>query len=238
MSMPQPSSASSAGNRLLARLPWDEHQRVLGRGQQVLLDFKRVLYQPHAPLDYAYFMNVGVTSMLTIMEDGNGIEVATLGSEGVVGLPIFLGNTTCPLKFIVQVAGTALRMRADVLREETKGDNPFRRLLVLYHAAFLKQISQSVACNGLHTVQQRCCRWLLMTHDRVDGNVFLLTHEFLSEMLGVRRSSVTEVLHPLRERGLINTHRGQIEMVDRPGVEALVCECYRSVNEEFDRLFG
>jgi CRP-like cAMP-binding protein len=196
-----------------------------------------VLYQPNQPIEDAMFPLEGVVSMLTIMKDGTGIEVATIGNEGMVGLPIILGPQLASSRFIVQVPGSGLRMSAEILREETRRDTPLRRVLVLYHAAFLKQISQSVACNGLHTVEQRCCRWLLMTRDRVTQESFPLTHEFLAEMLGVRRSSVTEVLHPLRAKGLLQAHRGRIEILDRPGLEALACECYASVNDEYSRLF-
>ena len=129
-------------------------------------------------------------------------------------------------------------MRADVLHEECEQDGPLRRLLIRYNTAYSTQVSYSVACNGLHKVEKRCCRWLLMTQDRVGSNVLPLTHEFLAIMLGVQRSSLTEVLHPLKERGLISNGRGTIQVLDRPGLEATSCECYRSVKEEFVRLFG
>jgi CRP-like cAMP-binding protein len=225
-------------NKLLALLPWDEYQRILGRVKLVRLDYKQVLYEPGIRIEYAYFPQEGVTSMVTVMNDGAGIEVATIGSEGMVGLPIFLGDAQTPTRFIVQVPGTGLRMSAEVLREETRGDTALRKLLLLYHSAFIKQISQSVACNGLHSVLQRCCRWLLMTHDRVDADVFPITHEFLSQMLGVRRSSVTEVLHPLQEQGWIENGRGIVTIKNRAKLEAESCECYKSVNDEFTRLFG
>src|SRR5205809_3169862 len=122
---------------------------------------------------------------------------------------------------MVQVPGDGLRMRADVLKEEASQDGPLRRLLVLYNTAFSTQVSYSVACNGLHKVERRCCRWLLMTQDRVGSNVLPLTHEFLAIMLGVRRASVTDVLQPIQKRGLIQNCRGRIEITDRPGLESL-----------------
>jgi CRP-like cAMP-binding protein len=129
-------------------------------------------------------------------------------------------------------------MDASILKREAGKDGPLRRLLRRYNKAFLTQVSQSVACNGLHPIQQRCCRWLLITLDRMDSDVVPLTHEFLGIMLGVRRSSVTEVLGPLSEKGLINNSRGTITILDRAGLEKLSCECYRKVKNEFDRLLG
>ncbi len=225
-------------NQLLARLPQGEYQRLLPHLEAVPLAFKQVLYRARSSIDYAYFPNRGVTSALTIMEDGSAIEVATVGNEGVVGMLAFLGAKTSPNEVIVQVEGDGLRMPAEALHEEASRDGPLRRLLVLYQVAFHTQVSQSVACNGLHSVQKRCCRWLLMTHDRVQADVMPLTHEFLAVMLGVQRSSVTEVLQPLQEQGLIRNSRGRITVVDRAGLEAASCECYRSVKDEFDRLFG
>jgi CRP-like cAMP-binding protein len=226
------------GNRLLARLLPQEYQRLLPLLRLVPLDFKQVLYEPRSPIAYAYFPNRGVVSAVTLMKGGTVIEVATVGNEGVVGLTAFFGDEESPNRMIVQVPGEALRMGSDALRAETSRDSPLRRLLVRYHTAFLMQLSQAVACNGLHQVQQRCCRWVLMTHDRVLSDEFPLTHEFLSHMLGVRRMSVTDVLKPLQDAGLIHNHRGRITVLDRPGLEAAACECYRSVQEAFDRLLG
>jgi len=225
-------------NRLLARLPHDEFQRLLPNLRSVNLEFKLILYEPRALIDYAYFPERGVVSQLTVMENGSGIEVATIGNEGMVGLPVLYGNSEISSRLVVQVPATALRMSAAVLRAETIGDTPLRRLLLLYNGAYLTQVSQSVGCNGLHSVPRRCCRWLLMTHDRVDGDEFPITHDFLSQMLGVRRSSVTEVLQPLHEDGLIRYRRGSMTVLDRQGLEAASCECYRIVQDEFLRLLG
>jgi CRP-like cAMP-binding protein len=229
---------TSPRNRLLARLPKDEFQRILPSLVPVTLAFKRVLNEPGSSFDYAYFLNEGVVSQLTVMEDGSGIEVATIGREGIVGVSILFGIDTSSSRLVVQVPGTALRMTAAVLRAETRGDTSLRRLLFLYNGAFLTQVAQAVGCNGLHSVARRCCRWLLMTHDRVPGDAFPITHDFLAQMLGVRRSSVTEVLKPLHEDGLIRYHRGNMTVLDRQGLEAASCECYRIVQDEFQRLFG
>ncbi|HVC97453.1 MAG TPA: Crp/Fnr family transcriptional regulator [Pirellulales bacterium] len=230
--------AAPHGNRLLARLPAEEYERLLPRLQVVPLELKQVLYQARSPIDHAYFPNRGVVSALTVMEGGRAIEVATIGDEGMVGLPLIVGAKTTANRMIVQVPGDALRMAEDVLREEVSRDSALRRLLTLYHTAFFAQVSQAVACNGLHSVYQRCCRWLLMTQDRAHSDVFPMTHEFLAEMLGVRRSTVSEVLEPFQEKGLIRYSRGKFTVLDRDGLTAGSCECYRSINEEFARLFG
>ena len=229
--------AATPVNQLLARLSRQEYQRLAPHLKVVPLVLKHVLYEAQAPIDYAYFPNRGVVSALTVMEDGRAIEVATIGDEGMVGLPLLVGSTTSANRFIVQVPGEALRMPEAVLREHVSRDGPLRRLLVLYHTAFLAQISQAVACNGLHSVHQRCCRWLLMTLDRAHVDVFPMTHEFLAEMLGVRRSTVSEVLEPFQAQGLIRYSRGKCTVLDREGLKAGSCECYRRINEEFKRLF-
>jgi CRP-like cAMP-binding protein len=236
----QPSRASSAqpANRLLACLPPADYQRLLPKLQAVPLPLKQVLYKAYARIDYLYFPTAGVVSAMTIMEDGSAIEVATIGNEGVAGLTAFSGGEISPNEVMVQVAGDALRVRAKTIQEQARQEGPLRRALALYHTAFQTQVSYAVACNGLHTVQKRCCRWLLMTADRVGGDMLPLTHDLLAIMLGVRRSTVTEVLQPLQVQGLIQNERGKVIVLDRPGLEAISCECYRRVKEEFARLFG
>jgi CRP-like cAMP-binding protein len=230
--------AAPPENRLLARLPPEEYQRLLPSLRLVPLAWKDVLYEARSPIDYAYFPNRGVVSALTVMEDGRAIEVATIGDEGMVGLPLLVGTKTTGIRMIVQVPGEALRVAEDVLREVVSRDSALRQLLVLYHTAFLAQVSQAVACNGLHSVHQRCCRWLLMTQDRAHSDVFPMTHEFLAEMLGVRRSTVSEVLQPFQEEGLIRYSRGKFTVLNRKGLKAGACECYGRINEEFERLFS
>jgi CRP-like cAMP-binding protein len=230
--------APPPGNRLLARLPVQEVRRLLPGLRAVPLEFGHVLYQPRSPIDHAYFPVEGVVSQVAVMEDGASIELATIGNEGMIGLPICFGVNSPAARSVVQVGGRALRMRAAALKEETSREGPLRRLLLRYGAAFLTQVSQSVACNGLHTVPRRCCRWLLMTHDRMQSDEFPLTHEFLAQMLGVQRSSLSEVLRPLQEAGLLRYRRGRVAIRDRAGLEAASCECYRAVKEEYDRLLG
>jgi CRP-like cAMP-binding protein len=228
-----------AKNLLLARLPPAEYQRLAARMRPVTLEFKQVLHKFRDPINFVYFPITGAASAVTIMENGSAIEVATIGNEGVVGHTVMdVDDDASPNDIIMQIKGDALRLEASVLKEEVEKEGPLRRLLLRYNKAFLTQISQSVACNGLHSIQQRCCRWLLITHDRMESDEVPLTHEFLGVMLGVRRSSVTEVLGPLHAKGLVDNSRGMITILDRPGLERLSCECYRKVQDEFDRLLG
>src|SRR4051812_35864284 len=229
---------AARGNRLLARLPEAEYRRLLPHLKSVQLAFKQVLYEPRSSIDYAYFPTGAVTSALTVMQDGSAIEVATVGDEGLVGHSAANGGKTSPNKVIVQIGDGGLRIEARALREEVARGAPLRELLTDYHAAFMAQVSQSVACNGLHRLEQRCGRWLLMTRDRVHSDDLRLTHEFLGIMLGARRASVTDVLGPLQEAGLVRSHRGRISILDRAGLEARTCECYRAVKDEYDRLLG
>jgi CRP-like cAMP-binding protein len=229
---------AARGNQLLARLPADEFHRLFPDPRPVALEFKHVLYEPRALIDFAYFPSIGVVSQVTLMENGAVIELSTVGNEGMIGLPISLGIAESSSKAVVQVAGRALRLPAARLKDEVSRDTPLRTLLLRYAGVFLFQISQGVACNGLHSVHQRCCRWLLMTHDRVEGDEFPITHEFLAQMLGVRRPSITDVLQPLQKEGLLRYHRGRMVVLNRQGLEDSSCECYRTVKREFAQILG
>jgi CRP-like cAMP-binding protein len=206
--------------------------------QPVALGVKQVLYRTGAPIEGVYFLNRGSASAVTTMADGSAIEVATIGKEGMVGLGALRAGNTSANDVIVQITGDALRMDVDVLEQEVALDSPLRRVLRLYRTAFRTQISYSVVCNMAHSVQQRCCRWLLTTGDRVDAAELSLSHEVLGIMLGVRRASVTEVLRPLNKMGLVRNSRGSIIILDRGGLERLACHCYRRVKNEFDRLLA
>jgi CRP-like cAMP-binding protein len=236
--MPKFPPSGLSKNQLLNRLPPGDYQRLAPELKAVHLPVKQTLYRAYAPIDYAYFPVDGVISAMTIMDDGDAIEVATIGNEGVAGLTAFIGGETSPHEVMVQVEGDAMRISADALKKEADKDGALKKILGLYNVALQTQVGYSVACNGLHTIEKRCCRWLLMTQDRIDSDVLPLTHEFLSIMLGVRRSSVTEVLRPLQEQGLIDNGRGKVRVVNRKGLEAISCECYRRTKEEFARLFG
>lgn len=225
-------------NRLLAALPKEEYKRLLPNLESVSLEFKQVLYQPDELIRYVYFPTNSVISLLTIMEDGNIVEVGTVGNEGIAGLPVFLGAEKIPSQAISQIPGDAMRMRADVLKREVTPGSPLYTLLQRYTQGLLNQLAQSAACNRLHSIEQRFCRWLLMSQDRVESDRFILTQEFLSQMLGVRRASVNEVATTIQKAGIIRYSRGKMTICDRLGLEATACECYRVVKQEFDRLLG
>lgn len=229
-------SPHAAGNRLLANLPNDEFERLREFLEPVALDFERVVYEFGASIDSAYFPVSAVFSALTVMEDGTAIEVANVGNEGLVGHLAATVAVTSVNKVIVQIGGGAWRIDSRTLRAEVARSGALRELSNRYHAAFLSQVSQSVACNGLHRLEQRCCRWLLATQDRVGSDDLKLTHEFLAIMLGARRASVTEVLRPLQEADLVRSHRGRIIVLNRVGLEQRACECYRAVKNEYGRL--
>src|SRR4051794_41028519 len=212
----RPPTAAAPRNRFLARLPEPEFRRLLPLLQPVELRVKQVLYEPRGAIDYAYFPSEAVLSALTVMRDGNAIEVATVGNEGLVGHYGF-GGKTSPHRVVVQVGDGGHRIASRALQEEATRDGPLKGLLAAYHVAFMAQVSQSVACNGLHRLEQRCCRWLLMSRDRVGSDDIRLTHEYLAIMLGARRASVTDVLGPLQEAGLVRTHRGLIAILEGRG---------------------
>lgn len=230
-------SSSRRRNRLLARLPGSDYDRLVPMLEPVSLAIGQVLYEARGPIVYAYFPTGAVLSALTVMQDGNAIEVATVGNEGLAGY-FGTGGESSPHKVIVQVADGGLRIDARRLQAEGAREGPLHDLLTAYQLAFLTQVSQSVACNGLHRLGQRCCRWLLMTRDRVGSDELRLTHEYLSLMLGARRASVTEALRPLTEAGVVSSHRGHLTILDGAALEARACECYFVVRDEYDRLLG
>jgi CRP-like cAMP-binding protein len=231
---PQPHSP----NRLLAALSTPEYQRLRPHLEPVSLTFKQVLYEAHTPLAYAYFPHTGVVSMVTILADGTAIEVGMVGNEGMVGVPLLLGAERMPVRTFVQVPGEAVRVAAAAFRAAVSQPGPLLALLHRYTQALLVQLTQSSACNRAHPIAARCARWLLMTHDRMDTTQFPLTQEFLSQMLGVRRAGVSEVAAKLQKAGLIRYSRGQLTVVDRAGLEAAACECYRVIREEYARLLA
>jgi CRP-like cAMP-binding protein len=233
----RPPPAAQPRNRFLARLPDAEYRRLLLLLEPVELGLGQVLYEARGPIEHAYFPTDAVLSALTVMRDGDAIEVATVGHEGLVGHYGF-GGKTSPHKVVAQVPGGAVRIPSRALHEAAVADGPIKDLLTAYHVAFMAQVSQSVACNGLHRLEQRCCRWLLMSRDRVGSDEIKLTHEYLAMMLGARRASVTDALRPLQEAGLVRCERGVIVILDGAGLEARSCECYSVVRDEYRRLLG
>ena len=234
-----PATASRrSGNRLLDRLPAASYERLRPHLQATEFKTSQVFYEARDHIDEVYFPVNCVTSSVIFMENGTAIEVATIGREGALGLPALTLVPISPHRVFAQISGKALRIAADRFIAIAEKDDAIWTTMALYHQAFLFQVSQSVACNGLHVVSKRCCRWLLLTHDRVDGDIVTLTHEFLSMMLGVRRASVSVVLSQLQEQGLIKSAAGKITVLDRSGLEEAACECYRTATNEYDRLLG
>jgi CRP-like cAMP-binding protein len=225
-------------NRLLAALVADEYQRLLPRLELVTLSLGELIRESGGQQEYVYFPTTCIVSFLYTLAEGLTVEVGLTGNEGVVGVALFLGGNTSPYRAIVQIAGGAFRMRSNVLQREFSGSPAFQFLLLRYTQALITQISQTAACNRLHSVEKRLCRWLLMCHDRVPSDEILMTQEFISNMLGGRRESVTVAAGHLQDAGLIQYSRGHIRVLDRNGMEAFVCECYRVEKDEMDRLMG
>lgn len=220
---------TSVKNRLLASLPREEYERLVPFLEPVFLDFKQELYQPNVPLKFVYFPLEGVCSLLSLSSDGQMIEVGTVGNEGMVGVPVFLGVRQIPGIAMVQVTGTALRMRAEDLHNQVTRDTSLYNVLHRYTQALFNLISQSALCNRVHSIEQRCCRWLLLTHDRVGSDEFPLIHEFLSQMLGVGWPGVGEVAYRLQNAGLISYRNDKVSILNRAGLEATSCECYELI---------
>jgi CRP-like cAMP-binding protein len=189
-------------------------------------------------MGFVYFIESGVGSLVNTMANGDAAEVGTIGNEGMVGLPLVLGDDRAPTSVYVQVPGAGLRMKATLFTKELAQSASMRMLMLRYTHAFFNQVAQSAACNHFHTIQQRCCRWLLMTHDRMQSDEFLLTQEFLAMMLGVQRTGVTAAAGVLQRNGLIRYKRGNVTMIDRQGLKDRSCECYGVSKKEFDRLLG
>jgi len=224
-------------NKLLGTLPVDDYQRVLSQLTIVPLKFGQVLHKQDAVIQYVFFPGGGACSLTKVMRDGQIAEIATIGNEGVIGASVFFGDDQSFSETIVQIAdGAGFRMPAEAFTVEMARRGAFYNRIVRYSQALMSQVMQTTVCNGLHSVEQRCCRWLLMTCDRVGSADLRLTHEFLSIMLGVRRPTVTLVMGDLQKAGLVENRRGTIHVIDRHGLEMTSCECYATVKANFARL--
>jgi CRP-like cAMP-binding protein len=223
-------------NRLLAALPDQELNQILVRLASVRLHPGEVLCHSGEEIGHVYFPDDGLISLVATMMDGATVETGLVGNEGMMGVPVFLGADSAPYRAIVQVEGHAWRLRADLFKYEMRRCNTLHKRLSLYTQALMAQMSQMAACNCLHTVEERLCSLLLMVHDRMDSDEFLLTHEVIAEMLGARRAGITVAAGKLRQIGAINYVRGHIQVLDRRLLEVAACECYRAVKTEFDRL--
>lgn len=225
----EPSAAF--GNGLLSALPPPEYERLSPHLGLVRLTPGKILYHAGDIVRHAYFPIGGMISLLSITEDGRTVEVGMIGNEGMSGVPIILRSRVAPYQVMVQLAGNAFRIRENSLRVEFDRGGKLQDLLLRYTHSLLIQVAQSAACNRFHTVEERLCRWLLVSRDRVQTDTIHLTQEFLSHMLGVPRTSVTMIAVDLQKEGLIKYSRGRITIRDRRRLEATACECYRRVRE-------
>ena len=230
------SEEPTTGNRLLDALPADDRERLVKQGTDASLERGQLLVERNQPIASVFFPISAVASFLIDLQDGASVEMATTGREGMVGISRFLGVDEGLARAICQVPGRALRLDADAFELEIERSPTLVRLLQGYFHAFMGLMGQTVACNRVHTIEQRCARWLLMTQDRIDSSDIPLTQEFLAYMLGVRRQSVTEAAGRLQKSELIRYRRGNITIVDRRGLEGAACECYRVIAAGFERL--
>ncbi|MBK8162928.1 MAG: Crp/Fnr family transcriptional regulator [Gammaproteobacteria bacterium] len=231
MSSPKPEQ-----NNLLAALPGDAIERLRPHLEYIHMPLGDVLYESDSQLNYVYFPTTSIVSLLYVMEDGASAEIAVVGKEGILGIALFMGGETTPSRAIVQSAGHGFRLKAQFLKEEFNRAGPVMHLLLRYTQALITQMSQTAVCNRHHSVHQQLCRWLLLSLDRLPSNNLVMTQELIANMLGVRREGVTDAAGKLQRAGLILYSRGHITVLDRPGLEAQACECYRVVKAEFDRL--
>jgi CRP-like cAMP-binding protein len=225
-------------NRILDCLPATELGRIRKSLTEVDAAIRDQIHERNKPFKHLYFPETAVASVVNVMEDGTEIEVATIGYEGMIGLPAFLGINRSPARSFWQIAGSAFRLDAAFLEKEKRSGSALAAALGVYTQGFFAQIAQSATCNRLHNLEQRCARWLLMTHDRVPNDDFPLKQEFLAQMLGVRRTGISEVAGRLQRKRLIKYSRGCMMVTDRAGLERLACECYQVVAREYRRLLG
>jgi CRP-like cAMP-binding protein len=225
-------------NYLLAALPADDFKRIKSNLEPVSFKLGEVLYESGEKMDYVYFPTTAIISLLYIMENGSTAEIGIVGNDGVLGMALFLGGDTTTSRAIIQSAGEVVRMKAKDLKVEVALSGSFQKLLMRYIQALMTQISQTAVCNRLHSVEQQLCRWLLLSHDRLDSDILVMTHDLISNMLGVRREGVTLAAQKLAAKKLIKNNRGSITIIDRQGLEEVVCECYTVVNNEYNRLLG
>jgi CRP-like cAMP-binding protein len=229
------SQAAISGNHMLQSLPPAERDALMAHMRPQHLTVKTVLFDPGQVITSVHFPIDGVVSLVTPLADGNIVEVATIGNEGMVGVPLVAGGSLA-VRAISQVGGRTLRMDASTFFAEIERLDGFRKLIQRYIQALFGQISQAAACNRLHSNEERLSRWLLMSHDRVGMDAFPITHEFLGQMLGSRRATVTLSAGLLQAAGLIRYHRGRVTIVDRGGLEGVSCECYAIIKAALDRV--
>jgi CRP-like cAMP-binding protein len=223
-------------NHLLASLPRREYQRLLPGLEEIPLLFEKVLYEAGELILDVYFPTSGIVSLLAAVEDRATLEVGLVGSEGMVGVPVFMGVKASRNRAVVQGVGLAMKMKATAFRKECANGGRLPHLLRRYTHSLLTQISQAAVCNRFHPIDARLARWLLMTRDRMGADEFALTQEFLSNMLGVRREGVNKAAGMLQQQHLISYSRGTLTILNRAGLEAVACKCYGIIKEEYDRV--
>lgn len=223
-------SADQVKNRILLRLPPAELTYFMNKADLVLMDIKDGVIEPNKPIQFVDFVESGLHSILSVV-DHEQVEVATVGYEGMVGIPIVLGSPTSITRVFCQVSGSSWRIGSEDFKEALRQCPELNRLCLRYSFSVMEQASQNSACNRLHTIEERCAKWLLLTHDRMESNSFDLTQEFLAQMLGVRRGSVSLVAGVLQQAGTIRYTRGHIEILDRQTLEHVSCECYAIIKQ-------
>ena len=231
-----PDSHNPQQNHLLAALSAGERDRLYPHLRLVPLPLGKVLYESGDVLGHVYFPTDSIVSLLYVLADGASAEISVVGNEGLIGVALFMGGETTPSRAIVQSAGHAYRLIGQLLKDEFHRNGELQLLLLRYTQALITQMAQTAVCNRHHSVDQQLCRWLLLSLDRLSSNQLTMTQELIANMLGVRREGVTEAAGKLQDAGLIHYRRGQISVLDRPGLEARACECYQVVKTEFDRL--
>ncbi len=225
-------------NRILASLPKQEYGRLLPHLKPVFLAQNQVLWNVGDSIIHAFFPLSGMLSLISLTEDGSSIEVGMIGDEGLAGISAILRIKTAPYRIAVQIPGAALRVNVDRLQQEFNRGGRLQDLLLRYMHTLLTQVSQSASCNRFHTTEERLCRWLLTARDRSGTDTLHLTQEFLAQMIGVPRTSVTAIASRIQRAGLIRYSRGSIRILDRGGLENFSCECYRLISEEFGRYLA
>jgi CRP-like cAMP-binding protein len=223
-------------NKLLARLSADDYARLLPNLESIPLTLGKVIYESGSHQAYVYFPTTSIVSLLYVMQNGSSAEIAVVGNEGLVGIALFMGGESTPSRAVVQSAGFGYRLKASALKAEFVQGGELQHLLLRYTQALITQMAQTAVCNRHHTVEQQLCRWLLLSLDRLPSNELTMTQDLIANMLGVRREGVTEAAGHLQVAGVIHYSRGKITVLDRPKLEARVCECYAVVKREYDRL--
>jgi len=221
---------------LLSAMPRAEWERIAPHIELVDLPLGMVLYESGTTMSHVYFPTTAIVSLLYVLESGASAEIAVVGQEGVVGISLFMGGETTPSRAVVQSAGKGFRLRGTYIKQEFALGGPAMHLLLRYTQALITQMAQTAVCNRHHSLDQQLCRWLLLSLDRLRSSELVMTQELIANMLGVRREGVTEAALKLQKQGLISYSRGHIKVLDRPGLEERVCECYGVVKKEYDRL--